>query len=171
MHAASASVALPPPLPRIGPEERLMLVSRALRVLSSSGTDCSEELSSCEMLQHLLPEVLAITDRLDPVLTHGDLSPQNLFHTPNGVVAIDWDKAGRAGPATDLSIIDPDVYCHEMRQLGRDTDRELTARAAIAGQVLAALNHDIVRKPLKKQRGYLERMLRAAQILAVEGKR
>lgn len=50
---------------------------------------------------------LAALDRLEQLregdrLSHGDLHPGNLIMTPGGLAVIDWSRAARAEPATDM---------------------------------------------------------------------
>jgi aminoglycoside phosphotransferase (APT) family kinase protein len=120
-------------------------------------------------VRHALPTTLAVADAMSPVLAHGDLIQQNVLSTARGIVAVDWERAGVASPATDLAIVEPATYCDEMHLLGLEADIDSIRRGAFAGRVLSALTHDIAAKRPKKQRRYLERMRAATEALIGTG--
>jgi len=169
LHVASRSSPfdIPPPLPfRPPPEERLTMLESAITGRVTDASRRESMLASCATLRLLLPSVRAGAALLRDAFVHGDVAEQNLVLSLGGVVGLDWDCSGLASPAADLASADPRVYAQELAHLGEPHAAPDVARARLAGRVLADLGHDLAAKPVRKQRRYLDRMLRAAEALA-----
>jgi hypothetical protein len=169
LHARSRAVGdLPSPLPgRLTPSERLGLIQAAAPECHEGPDQVAWVLGACNRLRSLLPSIIEVAHSIPAVYCHGDVAGQNLLIVGSEAVAVDWERSGVTSPAADIAYIDLDAYHTALgHELGVEApNREALGPVARAGKILSDLDHRLEAKRPKRQRRYLERMLRTAEEL------
>jgi hypothetical protein len=167
LHARSqtAGLRLPQPLPiGLAPTDRIGLLEASLQEGEDRPSTREALLADCGRLRGYLPTILDNADALVAAFCHGDVAGQNLRVTTDSLVAVDWERSGITSPAIDIGRVDLAAYFDEYQRVSNaQLSRNDLVNAALAGRVLADLNHRLERKPIRTQQKYLGRMLRNAE--------
>ncbi|MHC1999547.1 phosphotransferase family protein [Methylobacterium sp. CM6241] len=101
------------PLGMLGALRQLAYIQHSIHKVGKPPLPSQQDAIRIQVLRARVPPwlkqtTLAVLDRLPDGdrLCHGDLHPENVLHTSNGLVVIDWEKSTSGHPAADVARTD-----------------------------------------------------------------
>ena len=188
-HTCAAPIVAGIRLPDRGPSHYLAHLQFARNTLRSSLSIPSlsgDELATlqaiiaqCDLLELRWNRLAACCDAIPSTLVHGDFQPKNarVRSGPEGMVIflLDWEHAGRGGPAPDLADLDLTAYWPVARESWRGVDIGAIKRLAIVGKIfrwLAAVSWEgasllprYEERPIRRMRYYHDQLAAAIKEL------
>ena len=159
LHVSAAPLAAVARLADRGPSYHLQRLRAARQRLEGSVSNrllTNEEvgwvrgvIDDCNVLESRWSGIEQACADVPATLVHGDFRRKNvrLRRDPDGsvVLPLDWETAGRAAPAGDLTRVDLDAYWSIVRNVWPTVDRAAVERLASVGRIfqrLAAIDWD-----------------------------